>query len=257
MSQRPHHILPPRPSYWEQSRQPLQALIFLLPLILAYEAGLIWIVGLGGPDVMARAMLERLFYSVGIELSSRRLGITISLLPGLLVAAVLLSWHFARKDPWRWRPGLYPLMGGESLLLALPLLTLGLALVRDPAANGAMAAADPETMTWSTKIVLSIGAGLYEELVFRLFAIATIHLLLADVLGVPDVTAAVAAVVGSAVLFGLYHFPSVAEFQWSRMIFFSLAGLYFAGIYLLRGFGVAVAVHAFYDIAVVSLDTIL
>jgi membrane protease YdiL (CAAX protease family) len=102
-------------------------------------------------------------------------------------------------------------------------------------------------------LIFAIGAGLYEELVFRLMAIALLHLVLVDLFGLPWRWGAVIAVAGSAALFAGYHFTGDNAFTWSRFLYFFAAGLYFAAIYVLRGFGIVAAVHAFYDVVYVVI----
>jgi hypothetical protein len=57
------------------------------------------------------------------------------------------------------------------------------------------------------------------------------------------------AVLVSAAAFTLYH----QRHAWPEVTFFFLAGVYFGAIYVVRGFGIVVGVHALYDIITVSL----
>ncbi len=63
--------------------------------------------------------------------------------------------------------------------------------------------------------------------------------------------------VTSAAAFTIYHPVEAASGGVSirKVAFYFLAGLYFGGIYVLRGFGIVVAVHALYDIVTVLLLT--
>ena len=64
----------------------------------------------------------------------------------------------------------------------------------------------------------------------------------------------VIAVLVSAAAFALYHDPAGAgSVAWSAMTFYFLAGLFFGGVYVWRGFDIVVAVHALYDIVVLTL----
>ena len=55
----------------------------------------------------------------------------------------------------------------------------------------------------------------------------------------------------SAVLFSLYH-PAVhaPAWNWAMFTYFFVAGCYLAGVYMMRGFGLAVGTHIFYNIIV-------
>ncbi|MFW5683061.1 MAG: CPBP family intramembrane glutamic endopeptidase, partial [Phycisphaeraceae bacterium] len=107
---------------------------------------------------------------------------------------------------------------------------------------------------WRSGLLLSIGAGIYEELLFRLLAIALLGLLLEDILALPRGWAALLAVAVSSLAFAWYHFWGTGmPIEATRFAFYTLAGLYFAGLYMLRGFGIVVATHAFYDVVIVSV----
>lgn len=246
---------PPRvlaSSYFERSQQPLQSLLFLLPLIAAYELGIhLYVIGEGGggPDIYARALMRDFF---------QLFGVAAYYLPAVIVVVVLLSWHVVRRDPWRVEPRLYALMLAESVLLAVPLFVFGLVIARQPQIGGA---APPLQMLaqaggldhWPAQLVFSIGAGIYEELLFRLIAIALLHALLADALAIPEPWAAVGSIGASAIAFALYHF-SRGNFELGLAIYYTVAGVYFAGVYITRGFGIVAASHAFYDVLVVILS---
>ena len=221
-----------------RSQQPLHALLFLLPLIAVYEFGA-WYVS-ADQQLVARTWLQS-FLSM--------FGVVGEFLPGLVVIAVLLSWHVARKDSWRIEPPLYAGMWVESLGLALPLLLLGLLAVARPQAIALAANVAP----WKAEMIFSVGAGIYEELVFRLIIIALIHMLLVDVLAMPAARGAAVAIIGSSILFAFSHFNVDNPFRWPLFAFYLLAGLYFAVIYVLRGFGIVAATHALYDVLVITI----
>jgi membrane protease YdiL (CAAX protease family) len=62
------------------------------------------------------------------------------------------------------------------------------------------------------------------------------------------------AVIATAVLFSLYHFADMAEFQWPIFLFRALAGAYLGIMYLWRGFGVAVGAHICFDVYIRLID---
>lgn len=231
--------LPPD-HYFLRSQQPLHALLFLLPLIVLYEIGAMYVST--DQQLVARTWVQHFLAMFGAAGE---------FLPGLAVIAVLLSWHVARKDPWRIEPPLYAGMWFESLALALPLLLLGLLAVARPAATAVVATGAVEP--WKVEMIFSIGAGVYEELVFRLVMIALLHMLLVDLLKMPTSRGAAVAIVGSSILFAVSHFNSHHPFNWPGFIFYFAAGMYFAAIYVLRGFGIVAATHALYDVFVIAI----
>jgi membrane protease YdiL (CAAX protease family) len=149
-------------------------------------------------------------------------------------------------------------MGLESLLLSIPLFVLmlvGWGALRQMGLQGPDAAGGG-TLDWPAQMVYSVGAGIYEELLFRLIAIALIHMFLVDALALPQQTGAFGAIAVSATFFALYHFSPRNPFDFTRFVFYSAAGVYFAAIYLLRGFGIVAGTHAMYDILVVVLQMV-
>jgi len=103
--------------------------------------------------------------------------------------------------------------------------------------------------------VLSIGAGVYEELLFRLMLITFLNILLVDIFRLSLGKAIPLILIISAVLFSLYHYLGDEQFTWPTFIFRTVAGLYFAGLFIFRGFGIDVAAHSIYDLMVVALQT--
>lgn len=238
--------------YWQQSQLPLASLFFLLPLIGLYELGtLIYATDRAQGTVRyiyARSLLRDFF---------EWFGVTGYYLPGLIVVVVLLTWHLAKRAPWRFEPRLYGVMWVESLLLALPLFVFMLALFRQPAPQWMVLARDGgmgQATPWQAQMVFSIGAGIYEELLFRLIAIALLHMVLVDVLALPKEVGAAGAIGLSALAFALYHFSDRNPFDLGKCLFYTGAGIYLAGVYVLRGFGIVAGTHALYDVLVVCLQ---
>ncbi|MFN7022143.1 MAG: type II CAAX prenyl endopeptidase Rce1 family protein, partial [Phycisphaerales bacterium] len=126
--------------------------------------------------------------------------------------------------------------GGESCLLAMPSPTL-------PGANGL------GQQPLGAGLTLAVGAGLYEEMLFRLVGLAVLHFILADLIGLPARWAAAGAVLLSAIAFAVYHQPPLTDY--GAIIFYILSGIYLGAIYVLRGFGIAVGTHAMYDVLIV------
>ena len=255
--QQPDTPLVDQASYWNRSQQPLQALFFLLPLIGLYELGL-WLYGTDeirgvSRDIHARSLLFQFFDWFGIN------GYY---LPGLIVVTVLLSWHWVRNDPWRVERRLYGWMWLESLAWAVPLFVFALMMFRAAQPFQALEAVEQVAgdgtgysgeLGWRAQLVFSIGAGIYEELLFRLIGIALVHLVFVDLLSVEPIVGAAVAIALTSLAFAVYHFSKQNPFQVSKCLFYTGAGVYFAGVYLLRGFGIAVGTHAAYDIMVVVL----
>jgi len=221
---------------------------FLLPMLALYEMGTL----IYATD-RARGVVRYIYARSLLKDFFELLGVTGYYLPGLIIVAVLLSWHLIRRDPWRLEPRLYAWMWAESIVLSLPLFIYALLVFRDPMMHTALQNAATTDDGWQAMLVYSIGAGIYEELLFRLIGIALLHMLLVDVLALPEKAGAAGAVGLSALAFAIYHFSDSNPFSISKCLFYTGAGVYFAVVYVLRGFGIVAGTHAIYDVIVVCL----
>jgi len=101
-------------------------------------------------------------------------------------------------------------------------------------------------LDWMSRLTISIGAGLYEEFLFRMIGTAIVHALVVDLLGAKERVGRAAAVVITGLAFGWYHAPE----SMLMMAYFTLAGVFFGWLYLARGFGITAGAHAVYDVLV-------
>ncbi|MGH7177734.1 MAG: CPBP family intramembrane glutamic endopeptidase [Tepidisphaeraceae bacterium] len=237
----------PRPrrattGYFRDSETPLTSLVFLLPLIVLYEVGTRQFVS--DPShateqrIVAFSLMQRFF-----ELC----GATGRYLPAFVVITILMSCHLARRDPWRVKMGYLGAMWVESLALALPLILIGIVASRY-LSHLPLAAT---TSVRTALLVLSLGAGVYEELVFRLMAFAVLSFILLDVFELPRGTGYLLIVLISSVMFSAYHYLGDEPFSVRTFAFRTVAGVYFGGVYLGRGFGITAAAHTLYDVLIV------
>jgi predicted Abi (CAAX) family protease len=98
--------------------------------------------------------------------------------------------------------------------------------------------------------VLSAGAGLHEELLFRLMLLPAMALGLEYVIAMPKPLAWGVAAIGSSLLFAGAHHLAGEPFEVYAFTYRTFAGLFFAGVFLTRGFAVATWTHAIYDLHV-------
>ncbi|MFB6272518.1 MAG: type II CAAX prenyl endopeptidase Rce1 family protein [Salinibacter sp.] len=159
-------------------------------------------------------------------------------------AAYLLDRH--RDIPLRHR--YFVGLVGESAVYAV-----GVALVVSSAVGALFAAVPPPGGAVWTQLALSIGAGLYEELVFRVLFVGGLALLFRTLLDAPTQAYLLAALLG-AVLFSGAHYvgPLGDPFALPSFTFRFLFGLALNALFLARGFGVAAWTHALYDVMVVT-----
>jgi Type II CAAX prenyl endopeptidase Rce1-like len=222
--------------YFKRSERPLHSLAFIAPLILIHEIG--W--RLAGPRLLAFYLLHRFFAMFGAS------GM---FLPALALIGILLTWHVACRDSWSIHLPTLLGMLAESVVLALPLLALAAGLAhwnfRTLLAGYEHALAD--------RIVISMGAGIYEEMIFRLIGLTLLNILFVDILSMRKNWAIVLMVLISSISFSLYHYLGPEPFAWKTCLFRTVAGIYFAVIFLCRGFGVTAGTHAIYDVIISAL----
>ena len=233
--------------YFEASRRPLEILFFLLPFIALYEYELVRV--LRSPEGFvtngAHLGILRLFDAFGFEAAALSL-------PGVLLVAILVGWHAAERGPWIVDLGVVGRMYLESIALAVPLLVLAQIAVRALPLAGID---DFGALPLGARIAVSIGAGLYEELVFRLLLIWLLLTVLVYFVKFSRRVAEPIAIGLSALAFTVYHPLHDADgtFIAQRFAFYLVAGVYFGVLFLMRGFGIVVATHALYDIATALL----
>jgi len=138
-------------------------------------------------------------------------------------------------------------MAGESVLLSIPVLLLN-ELISD--ASPLQGVVHQGGISTFDNLLLSVGAGIYEELVFRLIIISLLTLLLIDIARLKQVPGVALAVILSSLMFAAHHYPPIGADAWSvsEFAFRAAAGAYLAAVFVVRGFGLAVGCHVFYDI---------
>lgn len=219
--------------YWLTSATPLYSLVFILPMLVLFEWCATWQMGKPVAFRMLMVLLDNL-------------GAGGPLIPAYVLVGILLFLHVHRHDPWKIDLPVLPGMGLESFLLAAPLLGLAITATHPHIHLPTISS----MIDGRYFIILSVGAGIYEEMVFRLILIGLLTIFFETVLKVPKKRATVFIVAASAVSFALYHYLGAERFQWRSFIFRSLAGAYFAILFVTRGFGITAGTHATYDILI-------
>lgn len=207
-SQKSHGILA---GYFERAKQPLEILAVIAPLVVLYEVGLVYALrsSQGTFTNGAHEGLVRFFTNFGVD--PARLNLPTLGLPGVALIVVLLVWQLLSRKPWSLHLPTVCGMIVESALLALPLLVVAQLVTRAfvPAlvASPFPAQIDVGMGALSTfgKISMSVGAGLYEELIFRMVLLSLLHTALVDMARLPERWGIAIAVLVSALLFALYH----------------------------------------------------
>ena len=286
-------------SYLERTSRPIYGIVFLLPFIIFYELGTILI----NTDVLNQSQV-RVVAFVWLQNLLEYLGFGSKLAwaaPAFAVVIILLSLQVASRKQWRfWLGDIWP-MATECILLAVPLIVLSLFLSSSTQQQDNTSGIRPRYRSYSAcdsrfealdaqrdkavlscsavternsngspairvlaDIVTGIGAGIYEELVFRLILICVLMLLFQDVLRLSRKKSIILSVLVSAALFSAHHhiiymdgrFVSNGSFSWAQFSFRTIAGVYFAVLFAVRGFAVTAGTHAFYDTIAVLVNAV-
>jgi hypothetical protein len=284
-----------RDSYLERTSRPVYAILFLLPFIIFYEIGTILI----NTDVLSQYQV-RVVAFVWVQDVLLHLGTSSRfawIAPPLVVVVILTGLQVASHKQWYFCFSDYTPMILECVFLAIPLIVLSL-LFNSPgvrsdnppraedirpaacvcaavsqravspqeivAALESHSALEPRVHSVLTNIVTGVGAGIYEELVFRLILICVLMMLFQDVIGLTRQNSIVLSVLISAALFSGHHhiiwmdgrLARSAPFNWTEFSFRTIAGVYFAILFAIRGFGITAGTHAFYDILATLVNAV-
>ncbi len=235
-------------AYWDASRAPRYSLVFALPLLIGYQvlAALQPVSAHGSLRNGADVVLEGLSIAL-----AGRYG-PWALMIGLIALGVWLVVRDMRRHGTRLRAVVFLGMTAEVVLLALTfgfvVGTLTSQLVRPPVMLAG--ARQIESMTWAARVMLSLGAGIYEELLFRVVLVAALAWFARSVLRWRPLPAGVLAVIIGALLFSAFHYigPYGDRLTLYSFLFRMIAGVFFSALYLLRGFGITAWTHALYDV---------
>ena len=236
-------------TYWQASRAPRYSLLFALPLLIFYqvltalappgpggmgvrngadvmlESVFVWLAGAWGPRLFMLCLIGAGAWLIAKDLRANR-NLSPAVLGGMLLESVVLSLVFGI------------VVGGLTAALLgapPPPLTVGFTV---------------QHLSRWTLLMLSLGAGIYEELLFRVVLVGLLAWGAKRLLGLRPLVAGIAATVLGALVFSAFHYigPFGDRFEVYSFVFRTIAGLFFSGLYLLRGFGMTAWTHALYDV---------
>ncbi len=236
--------------YMARTREWPVNLLFLMPWVLVYELALF---GTQSPVENAAAAWLR---ALGRGLGRESLLLLLLLTSLALLLVVVLRLRDATRDS-----GVFGGMVAEGLLYGAVLGTVAgfmatmLPMERVAGDAGGVTSADVplamEQMKGTLReFGLAIGAGVFEELIFRGLLCFGLWTVLRHVVGADRITAGFVAVLVSAYIFSDYHHWGVGGEPYDATIFaFRFhAGLVLGAIFLTRGLGIAAFAHGFYDV---------
>lgn len=228
-------------AHGQATHAPLASLMLVMPILCIYEGGVL-VLGpaamRNGADAWLRHALERIGFGQYF------------LLP-LLTLGLLLAAHHVGRHPWHVHRTTLQRMFTEAVGFALALFCVAWAWGRVAVACDLEMTLRVAPPSESARLISYLGAGIYEELVFRLMLIPTLAIGLQKFGERPLVSWMTAAVVAS-LLFSAAHYHCFVgcgdALVPATFLFRFIAGIIFSTLFLLRGFGVAVCAHLFYDV---------
>jgi len=224
------------------ARNLLTSLILVFPLFLIYQLGVLFTLPLlNGADFVTTF----LFTSLGLTLKGYLLFLAVVVSLFAIVVGLL-----KRKQQFNGRVFLPVLL--ESVIYALTMGSLIVLVMTKVLGFPPTLAAALQRQGFVGRTVMSLGAGVYEETVFRLGLLGGGIAVFEKLLGMSRWAAVLGAFILSSAVFSFVHYlpPLGDAFSFGSFTFRLLAGVVFGLLFKLRGFAVAVYTHAFYDIFV-------
>ena len=225
-------------NYWRYSRSAYYSAIAALPLMVIYEILIVlsqspyWRIR-NAADVWIRTFLMA-FDLQAQHLTFVLIGISLALIP---IAK-------SRAQGIKLKANYFALMFAESLAFSLVLGVVLQSILR----MGGLSSGGPGSGLMQN-LALSVGAGLFEEIIFRVLLLNLLFLLLSPLFK-KKVVSAIVAVLLASFLFSLSHYVGTMADTWQlySFMFRWAAGLLFTVLYFIRGFAITAYTHAFYDI---------
>jgi len=237
-----------RSEYLERTRDFWNSLLLVLPVMIFYQISIIAVASeINGVDFIWIIIVK---LSQG-PYKEYAMWVYLGFTGAIMLLMIVLSIVFRHKERFSWN---YVLpLAGECTLYAIILGVVAVVVTRWVIeANPEMTVSPAEIGPFSI-LVISAGAGVYEEIVFRLVLFGGFFKIMKKGFEIPEIPAVVVAVVVSAALFSLAHYLGQESFRLASFTFRFVAGAIFCILYAVRGFAAAVYTHTIYDIVVLSL----
>ena len=234
-------------SYLLKSRTSFYSFLFTLPLFFLYEVNILFLswddilVVRNGADFLMRNILES-FDIYGLY------GLGLVFFLGLLVTYIFFIKEDQKQEV---KVNFLFIMLAESMLWSVFLYFLLFKFM--------VLLMNPVGKTILQQVTLAIGAGIYEEFLFRVLLIAGLSGILGFVFMWDKTFKNIIAVVLSGGIFSAFHFMGEYGDFFSMELFLIrfFAGLILGVLYMYRGFGITAYTHSIYDLIVLIRMTLI
>jgi len=233
-------------SYFLQTRSSFYSFLFTIPLFFIYEVGILFLskddilVVRNGADFLMRSILES-FGIFGLY------GLGAIFLIGFIITYIYFFNDNSNKSI---RADYLFIMIFESVCWALILYFL--------LSKFMLALMNPIGKTIAQQVTLAVGAGIYEEFLFRVMLISGLTGIIGFVFLWSEKTRKAAALIIAAGIFSAFHFMGDYGDYFSMELFLLrfFAGIVLGILYISRGFGITAYAHSIYDLIVLIQITI-
>ncbi len=227
--------------YFTERVDPLTNLFLVLPLFIVYHIGVL-IQARRGPDGNLQWVGNGVDFLTGTALTLVNGDVLMYAVITTLVTIVLMLLILRARRSAKLHPKLFVPVLAESTVYAV-LIAGAIGYAVDALGLGVL-----DSEGFIAQVVGSCGAGLHEELIFRMALFGGAGYLLSR--RMRPWAGWLIALVGSSLLFSAVHYlgPLGDRFSLSSFAFRAFCGVAFALIYRFRGFALAAWTHALYDI---------
>ena len=233
-------------SYFLQTRSSFYSFLFTIPLFFIYEVGILFLskddilVVRNGADFLMRSILES-FGIFGLY------GLGAIFLIGFIITYI---YFFNDKSNKSIRADYLFIMIFESVCWALILYFL--------LSKFMLVLMNPIGKTITQQVTLAVGAGIYEEFLFRVMLILGLTGIIGFVFLWSEKVRKAAALIIAAGIFSAFHFMGDYGDYFSMELFLLrfFAGIVLGILYIARGFGITAYAHSIYDLIVLIQITI-
>ena len=233
--------------YFQYSKNILSSLLFIFPLIILYE--FIAFFKFNNTDIIIRNTADTILRDF-IRLFSDN----VFLIQSIIILFFLISYYIYNnkiKNSHTFNIKYFSFMYIEGFLYGLLLVYV---------LNGLNVFARLDTFQYNDYIIsfyLCLGAGIWEEILFRLI-IFNLIMYLASYLSNNNFLPLLLSIFISSIIFSLFHYIGTFSDTFSLYSFIIrfVGGVYLALIYYYRGIGIAMFSHFIYDFLIVSYPLI-
>ena len=226
--------------YLIRSRNLPKSFLFILPLLVFYEIGIV-LYGTESKNA-ADIILKKPFVFFGDSA-------TIAFNSLIIIISLCSIFYIERKNRLSCR--IFIPMFFESAAYGF---SLGYIILFFVHGHLPFDITNSHVQSFINGIIVSLGAGIYEEILFRMLLLSILYFIIVKALRINPVIGSLCSILICAFTFSIMHYIGASgdSFTISSFSFRLVAGIILSAIFIFRGLGIAVYTHAIYDILVIQ-----